>query len=388
MNLAAVQDAIRAEGQDGWLFFDHHRRDPLAYKILGLSQDLQPTRRWYYLIPAHGEPRKLVHAIEGRFLDGLPGASRCYSRWSEQNRGLAWLLSGCKTVAMQFSERCAIPYVAMVDGGTIDAVRALKVKVRTSANLIQLFEARWTDSQLESHLEAGRRMDEIRAEAFNYVRDCLRAGTLVTEWSLYGFLRNRFSEHNLVNDHGPIVAVNANASDPHYEPDSGSDRPIETGDVVLLDMWAKLDQPGAVYYDITWTGYCGRTVPEDIRKVFRIVTGARDRGIKTVKDRAFSGLQGFEVDDEVREFINRKGYEEYFIHRTGHSIGENVHGSGANMDNYETHDERQIIPGTCFSIEPGIYLPHYGIRSEVNVYVGSDFVRVTGEIQKQLVVID
>jgi Xaa-Pro aminopeptidase len=386
MNVEEIQAALRAEGLDGWLFYDHHHRDPLAYRILGLSDTLHVTRRWYYFVPGQGEPRALVHRVEPHSLDGLPGSKAVYSRWREQADGLKRLLGGARVVAMQHSPECAIPYVAMVDGGTVEIVQRLGVEVRTSADLVQMFEARWSADQLEMHLEAGRRMDRLRGEAFELIRTRLRDGVAVDEWEVYSFLRQRFSEEGLTTDHGPIVAVNANASDPHYEPSAERHSPIRRGDLVLIDMWAKLDRPDAVYYDITWTGFCGERPPENMLDVFAVVSQARDRGIEAVQRGVAEQrtLRGFEVDDAVRGHIEQRGFGEYFIHRTGHSIGAEVHGAGANMDNFETHDERKVMARTCFSIEPGVYLPAFGIRSEVNVYVGEREAIVTGEIQREL----
>jgi Xaa-Pro aminopeptidase len=386
MNVEEIQAALREEGLDGWLFYDHHHRDPLAYRILGLPETLHVTRRWYYFIPAQGEPRALVHRVEPHSLDGLPGSKAVYSRWREQADGLKRLLGGAKVVAMQHSPECAIPYVAMVDGGTVEIVQRLDVEVRTSADLVQMFEARWSTDQLDGHLEAGRRMDRLRGEAFELIRARLRDGVAVDEWEVYSFLRQRFGEEGLTTDHGPIVAVNANASDPHYEPSRERHSPIRRGDLVLIDMWAKLDRPDAVYYDITWTGFCGEHPPENMLDVFAVVSQARDRGIEAVQRGVAEQrtLRGFEVDDAVRAHIEQRGFGEYFIHRTGHSIGAEVHGAGANMDNFETHDERRVMARTCFSIEPGVYLPAFGIRSEVNVYVGEREAIVTGAIQREL----
>lgn len=379
MRLDEIQAALREEALDGWLFFDHHRRDPLAYRILGLPETMHVTRRWYYYIPAQGEPRGLVHRIESHHLDTLPGSKTPYSRWTEQTSEVRKLLQGARTIAMQYSPDCAVPYVSMVDGGTMELVRSAGVEVRSSADLVQIFEARWTDAQLESHLEAGRRMDRIRGEAFDLIRNMRD----LTEWDVWQFLRRRFDEERLVTDHGPIVAVNANASDPHYEPSAERHSPIRPGDLVLIDMWAKLASPAdAVYYDITWTGYLGPTPPDRMLEVFRVVSEARDKGIEAVV--SGSAKQGYQVDDATRGHIEEHGFGEYFIHRTGHSIGTDVHGAGANMDNFETHDTRRILPRTCFSVEPGVYLPEFGIRSEVNVYVGEDGARVTGAIQREL----
>jgi Xaa-Pro aminopeptidase len=389
MQIEEIQKALREEKVDGWLFFDHHQRDPLAYRVLKLAPGRTVTRRWYYLIPAHGDPKGLVHAIESGVLTGMPGSMQIYSSWGAQVDGLKSLLAGCRRVAMQYSPNCAIPYVSLVDGGTLELVRGTGVEVVTSANLIQLFEARWSAEQFDMHIEAGKRVDSVRAAAFQHIGAALNAGQKITEWDVNRFIREGFEKAGMVTDHGPIVAVNANMSNPHYEPEPETSLPIRKGDAVLIDMWAKLDQPGGVYYDITWTGYCGTHPPSALQNVFDVVTGARDRAIERVTTAIGRNetIQGFQVDDAARGHIKEKGFGEYFVHRTGHSIGEEVHGTGANMDNLETHDERRIIPRTCFSIEPGVYLPEFGIRSEVNIYVGEGNAVVTGERQLRLVAI-
>lgn len=389
MELEKIQHEIAAEKLDGWLFFDHHRRDPLAYRVLGLPRTRMATRRWYYYIPANGAPAGLEHRIERGMLASLPGEKIAYSSWTEQIAGLRKLLSGQKRVAMQYSPQCAIPYVAMVDGGTVELVRSVGVEVVSSAELIQAFEARWTPEALESHLEAGRRVDRVRAAAFELIRERTRNGSPLSEFEVQQFVLERFTEAGMVTDHGPIAAVNANASNPHYDPSENASSAIQHGDFVLLDMWAKLDQPASVYYDITWTGFCGDHPSEAMRNVFGVVTGARDAAIKRVQEAVAANrpLCGFEVDDVARGFIDSRGYGEYFTHRTGHSIGQDVHGNGANMDNLETHDDRRISPWTCFSIEPGVYLPEFGVRSEINLFVGDKEARVTGEMQRELLLL-
>jgi len=389
VKLAEIQAALGREGVDGWLFFDHHRRDPLAYRVLGFEPASHITRRWYYFIPAQGEPMGLVHRVEPKMLDALPGEKIRYSKWSEQADGLKRILGKARRVAMQYSPLCAIPYVAMVDAGTVELVRTTGVEVVSSAELIQHFEARWNQAALDSHLEAGRRVDRVRAEAFRLIGERTKNGGRVEELEVKRFIIEEFSKAGMEAVDGPIVGVNANAANPHYEPQEGMTRPIGRGDFVLLDMWAKLKQPGAVYYDITWTGFCGPEPPAEIRKVFGIVRDARDRAIERVKKAVSAGeeVHGFEVDDAAREYITSQGYGEFFVHRTGHSIGQEVHGNGANMDNLETHDDRRIVPWTCFSIEPGIYLRDFGVRAEVNMFVGEREARVTGEIQKELVLI-
>jgi Xaa-Pro aminopeptidase len=386
MDVEKLQQAIRAAGLDGWLFFDHHRRDPIAYRILGVSPDAEATRRWYCLLPAQGEPRKLVHRIESRVLDAVPGEKQVYSSWEEQHSKLQQILHGCNRVAMQYSPNCAIPYVSLVDAGTVELVRSFGPEVVSSANLVQEFEARWTDRQLELHLEAGERVDKIRREAFDLIAERLRSREPVTDFEVQQFILLRFAQTGMTTSHGPIVASNENASDPHYEPSRDTARNLHPGDLVLIDLWAKLTDPAAVYYDVTWTGYCGEAIPDKIQTVFEIVHNARRRATSFVLDRvaAQQSFAGYEVDDVARQYIEERGFGEFFFHRTGHSIGTDVHGTGANMDNLESHDARSVLPATCFSIEPGIYLPEFGIRSEVNVYVGQNHARVTGEEQEQL----
>ena len=386
LDIGAIRAAIREHGLDGWLFFDHHRRDPLAYRVLHLEQGQMPTRRWYYFIPADGDPVKLQHRVEPEILESLPGESHLYSSWREHRAALGMLLRNRRKIAMQYSPRCDIPYVAMVDAGTIELLQDLGAEIVSSADLVQLFEARWSAEQFEMHLEAGRRVDAIRRSAFDEISTRLRSGRAVNEFDIQSFILTAFDRDGLFIDHGPIVAVNANASNPHYEPSSASSSPIRFGDVVLIDLWAKLKQPRSVYYDITWTGYCGSAIPSDVQQVFEIVRGARDAAVTGVQTAIANGreIRGCDVDDFARGYIAERGMGEYFVHRTGHSIGEDPHGTGANMDNFETHDDRRLVPGCCFSVEPGVYLPRFGIRSEVNVFIEDGSARVTGEVQDQL----
>lgn len=389
MRITEIQAAIREEGLDGWLFFDHHRRDPLAYRVLKFTPGSMVSRRWYYFVPALGDPRKLEHKIEAHTLDALPGKQYLYAAWDEMVNRLREVTGGARRIAMQYSANCALPYVAMVDAGTIELIRGLGLEIVSSANLIQYFEARWTKEQLQSHVEAARRIDEIRREAFERIGAKQRAGERVTEWDIKTFILDRYQEDGIFIDHGPDVAVNGNASNPHYDPSRESCSEIRTGDFVLIDMWGKLERPDSVYYDITWTGYCGESVPEKIQRVFGVVVEARDRAIRRVEEAvaSHSSLRGFEVDDAARDYIRGQGFGEYFFHRLGHSIGTDIHGTGANMDNLETHDERRVIPWTCFSIEPGIYLPEFGVRSEVDMFVDESRARVTGEKQDNIVLI-
>ena len=388
MNLSDIQSALRDANLDGWLFYDHHRRDPIAYRVLGMNP-VMCTRRWYYLIPREGEPRKLVHRIEPHNLDCLPGGEERYSSWREQREGVSGLLHGRKKVAMQYSALNNIPYVGLVDAGTIELVQNCGVEVVSSADLVQQFEATWSEEQWQSHRAAGEVVHKSVREAFAAIREAVTANKDITEYEVQQKMAKVLAEGGLIADEPPCVAVNANTANPHYSPLAEGSLPIRAGDFVLLDVWGKQNKPGSVYFDITWTGYVGETVPEKYTKVFDVVREARDAAINLVQNslRADRILHGYEVDDVARAIIDRKGYGTFFTHRTGHSIGEDVHGNGANMDNFETHDERRVIPRTCFSIEPGIYLHDFGIRSEVNVFTGARDACVTGEIQQKIVAI-
>ena len=385
-DIHAIQRELRASKFDGWLFYDHHRRDPIAAHILHLPADGLATRRWYYFIPARGEPRKLVHRIEAGMLDSLPGRKYAYSSWEEQHKFLSRLLSGARTVAMQYSPQNNIPYIGLVDAGTVELVRKLGKKVVSSGDLVQSFEAVWSPEQLESHLAAGKLVDEITKRAFARAAAHVREGKPLTEFDLQQWMRAQFDEQSLFAEDGPVVAVPPNNGNPHYEPKQDGSKPIRAGDLLLLDVWAKLRRPGSVFYDITWVGYLGDRVPEKYAKIFAIVKEARDRAVGFVKESVASqkSIHGWEVDRAARDVIRKARYGKYFVHRTGHSIGQEVHGNGANMDGLETRDDRRVVPRTCFSIEPGIYFPEFGIRSEVNVYVGEHEARTTGAVQEEI----
>jgi len=385
-DIKAIQAELRASKIDGWLFCDHHHRDPIAGNILGLGENGMATRRWFYFVPSRGGPRKLVHRIEEGALDSLAGRKQVYSGWQELHKALGKLLTGSRKIAMQYSPENNIPYIGLVDAGTVELVRKLNKKVVTSADLVQKFEAAWTPEQLVSHLEAGKIIDRIRQEAFELAASRVRESQPITEFELQQWILEKFRASRLTTAEPPIAAVQPNNGNPHYEPTARASRPIRAGDLLLLDMWAKFDRPRSVYYDITWTGYLGARVPDSYAKIFRIVREARDRAIEFVGDAVTRGcaIHGWEVDRAARGVIRMAGYAKYFVHRTGHSIGQEVHGNGANMDSLETRDDRQIIPRTCFSIEPGIYLPEFGIRSEVNVYVGERDARVTGATQQEI----
>lgn len=388
MNLPAIQAALRERNIDAWLFYDHHHRDPIAYRVLGLPSSMMVTRRWFYVIPAQGEPRKLVHRIEAGHLDSLPGAKRVYSGWQELFEQIKSLLADYRDIAMQYSPNNLVFTVSLVDAGTIDLVRGMGKNVLSAADLIAQFEATWTDEQIQTHFEARDSVDNITNAAFQEIGRRVRNGG-TNEYAMQQWILEAFRRENLVTDDPPVVAVNANSANPHYEPHAEGSAPIRDGDFVLLDIWGKKDKPGAVYYDITWTGYVGQAPSGKQQEIFRVVRDARDAGVKTVLDAIGSGqrIAGWQVDRAARDSIQKAGYGDYFIHRTGHSIGTEVHSNGANMDDLEIHDERQILPNSCFSIEPGVYLSDFGVRSEVNVLVRPGRAEVTGKIQREIVII-
>ncbi|ADB17535.1 peptidase M24 [Pirellula staleyi DSM 6068] len=380
-DLAKVQAALHQFGLDGWLIGEFRGSNMPGRRVLDFADRSITSRRWFYSIPREGKPLKLVHRIEPGALDHLPGETIVYLRWQEFEAGIAALCAGKKKIAMEYSPKNNIPYIARVDAGTIELVRSQGCDVVSSGNLIQLFESVWDESQWEMHLLANKNNVAAYDRAWKLIADRIESGKPVTEGDVCGEILQHFAEHAMTTYHPPIVGVGPHSGDPHYETSPDSKTPIKRGDFVLIDLWAKLDQPRAVYSDLTRVGFVGTEVPEQFNKVFKIVAAARDAAIAYVQEAFASGrpLQGWEVDDACREVIVKAGYGDYFIHRTGHSIGQETHGNGANIDNLETHEDRLILPGSCFSIEPGIYLPEFGARSEVDVFVDwSGNVHVTG----------
>jgi Xaa-Pro aminopeptidase len=382
IDLQGMQSDLRAAKLDGWLFYDFRGRDPIAQRILKLAPGMR-TRRWFYFVPAKGTPRKLVHKIESESLAGMPGETLYYAGQDELRGNLAKALGRAKNVAMQYSPKNQIPYVAMVDAGTIELVRSAGVKVVSSADLVQKYEACWTPEQLQSHLDAGKIIDRVMQGAFGEAVQAVREKRKFTEYDLQQWILREFESAGIVREEGPDVAVNANASDPHYGPQPGKTAVIREGDLLLLDVWGKTKAAGSVYYDVTWMGFLGGKVPEKYAKVFAVLREARDKAVDLICSHIAAGkpLQGWQVDKAARGVVEKAGYGKYFFHRTGHSIGEAVHGNGANMDGLETRDVRHLIAGTCNSVEPGIYMKEFGMRTEVNVYIGEREARVTGAIQ-------
>jgi len=391
MDLQKIQKALKDKKIDGWLLCDFRNRDYLAYRVVGLNFEKMTSRRWYYYIPAKGEPKKLVSAVERLRLDSLPGKRMVYLSWQELHSSLKKMMGPKKTIAMQYSPKNNVPYVSMVDGGTIELMKSLGYKIVSSADLVQMFVSVIPEEGYRTHMEAARVMDRIRAEAFDRIRSAVRNGSGETEYDIQQFIMKRFTEEGLTTYDPPMVGVNDHPADPHFDTTKETARVIKKGDTVLIDMWAKKNVPGGIYYDITWVGYVGDTPPEKYVKIFNAVKAGRDAAIAFVKEKFAKGVPcyGWQVDDACRNVIKKAGYGKYFLHRTGHSITEETHGNGVNIDNLETKDERALLPGCCFSIEPGIYLDgEMAVRTEINMFIRHDGVpEVTGEVQQELVLL-
>jgi len=386
VDIPSIQEALQDRKLDGWLLYDFHGSNPIARRIAGLNDtDKLTTRRWYYLIPAYGEPRMLVHDIERYSLSHLPGERLIYARYDTLNTGLKSLVRDMHRVAIEYSPDCAIPYVSRVDAGTIDHLRRLGISPVSSGDLIQEFEAIWDAQTLDSHRTASALLYEVKDRTFALIRNQLSSGTL-TEYNVQRQMAEWFDELQLVSDSAPVVAVQENSGNPHYLPTSASHRAIGSEQVVLIDLWGKLDRTDSVYADITWVGYTGTTPHPKVSEIFGVARAARDAAVDLVIDRveAHHPIAGWEVDKAARTVITDAGFGDRFIHRTGHNLGEEVHGNGAHMDDYETHDERRLIAGSGFTIEPGIYLEAFGVRTEINMYVSQDRASVTGPRQNEL----
>ncbi len=387
--IKAAQKYLKENDLDGWLLYDFRRSNPIAADFMGLS-GLQ-SRRWFYFIPQKGEPKGLFHRIEYHNFDGVPGSRELFSGWKELETKLGQMLSGVKKVAMEYSPRNAIPYVSRVDAGTIELVRSLGVEVATSADLVQQFQAVLTPAEYQSHLYAAKALNEIKDKAFAQVAEKIKAGQPTNEYEVQQFIWNYYSEYNMMAESPPIVAVNANAANPHYQPTAQVFAPIKKGDLLLVDLWAKKDTAGSIYGDITWMGYVGDSLPEDIARIWAVEAEARDKAVEFVTDRIKNKqkVYGYEVDDVARGVIEKAGFGPNFTHRTGHSIGTEDHGNGVNIDNFETEDRRELIPGVCFSIEPGIYIEgKYGFRTEIDMFIHPGKAEVTTQpVQKEILLL-
>ena len=391
MDIKRIQAELKKAGFDGWLFYDFHNHDLLGYRILGLDEKRMTTRRWFYYIPAEGEPIRLVHSVERSRLDAIPGKKIVYLPWRQLHSLLREILGAPKKIAMQYSPMNNIPYVSMVDGGTLELIRSFGHEVVSSANLVQMFESVINEAGYQSHVEAGKLVQKIKDEAFEEIRKAVRNKTGATEYDVAQFILRRFKESDLETHDIPILGVNDHPADPHFEPTKENARTFKEGDCVLIDLWARFSKPKSIYYDITWCGYIGKTPPAKYLEIWNTVVSARNTAVQFIKDKFAKGetCYGWEIDDACRAVIRAAGYGDYFVHRTGHSIGEEVHGNGVNIDNLETKEERQLIPGICFSIEPGIYFDgQMAARTEINVFITlKGEVTIAGDVQKDLILI-
>jgi len=388
LDVAAIQQALRSARLDGWLLYDFHGSNPIASHVAGIDRGAHmTTRRWYYLIPSEGAPRGLVHAIERHNLDRLPGETTAYAGRQELDAGLTRLLAGLTRVAMEYSPDCAIPYLSRVDAGTAEAVRRRGVEIVSSGDLVQQFEAVWTADQLETHRAASAALYRIKDRAFEAAGRALGNGAALTEYSLQQLMARWFVEEGLVSDCEPVVAVGANAGNPHYLPSGENSAPIIKDTVLLLDLWGKSMSAGAVFADITWVGYTGAEPPGPVTRAFDAIVRARDAAVQLVQDAAAARreLRGWEVDRAARNVLEESGYAQQILHRTGHSLGESVHGNGVHLDDYETHDDRRILPGTGFTVEPGLYFESFGVRTEINLFRDAHTAPVTGPRQMEIV---
>ena len=388
-DIAAVQQSLKAEGLDGWLLYDFHGSNPIAARLVGITNGAKmTTRRWFYLVPATGEPRALVHAIEKKTLDALPGAKAVYAGRQQFDAGLTALLSGMKRVAMEYSPNCAIPYISRIDAGTLELVRNRGVEVASSGDLVQRFEAVWDAHALATHRDASQALYRVKDRAFEVIAKRLRDAEAMTEFAIQQQMAAWFEEEGLASDSAPVVAAQENAGDPHYLPTARRARPIQKDELVLLDLWAKKKgDAGAVFADITWVGYTGRTIPAEMANAFEAIRQARDAAIALVQESARDqrDLRGWQVDRAARDVLQRSGFGERILHRTGHNLGRDVHGNGVHMDDYESHDDRRLLPGTGFTIEPGLYFEYFGVRTEINMYYGEREALVTGPLQTEIV---
>ncbi|MFQ5822621.1 MAG: M24 family metallopeptidase [bacterium] len=389
IELIEIQKYLKENKIDVWLIFDFRGQNHIAMNFFDLQKERILTRRWFYCIPKSGEPTLLIHKIERDNFPQPPKQTQFYVSWQELKEKLGNMLKGSKRVAMEYSPNGAIPYVSCVDGGTLDLVRIFGVEIVSSASLVQYFQCRWTPSQLQSHIKAVRNLENIKNEAFALIGEKIRNGSSINEYEVQKFILNKLELLNMLTEEPPIVAVNANASNPHYAPSSDRCSPIKINDFVLIDLFGKEKISNAVYGDITWVGFVGEVIPEKFVKIFNLVAQARDAGLELLKDSAAKGeaVQGWQVDARVRDIITQAGYGDYFDHRTGHSLDTNLHGSGVNIDGLETQDQREIIPGLGFTIEPGIYLNEFGVRSEIDVYYSEEGPKVYGPIQREIIAI-
>lgn len=384
--ISDIQDFIKTKGLDGWLLYDFHGLNKIAIEITDISG--VQTRRWFFFIPANGEPIALIHRIEMDTFKEFPCNKISYVGWKEMQQKLKDILKGCKKIAMEYSPANAVPYVSLVDAGTIEIIKAFDIEIASSADLVARFQATWDEKAYENHIYAAKSLIQIKDDAFDYVREKILKKEKLTEYQLQQFILDKYKERELISLDPPLASTKQNTGNPHYTPDEKSSIVIEADDLILIDIFAKKDEPDGIYADITWMAFVGTEVTKKYAEIFAIVCQARDQAVEFISKNCQAGKEvyGWQVDDVARSVISDHGYGDYFIHRTGHSLGLEVHYNGPNIDNLETRDERALIPRVGFTIEPGIYLEEFGVRSEINVFMNPQGPEITTQpIQKEIV---
>jgi Xaa-Pro dipeptidase len=387
MRLAAIQEALRATEFNAWLLYDFRDLNPIAGRVAGFDPADHHSRRWFCLVPRDGQPRWLHHAIEAHLFADRPGEKTSYVGWRDLETELQQLLAGVGTVAMEYSPGCAIPYVSRIDGGCLELVRSCGVEIGTSADLVSAIEATWDEKGLAGHRRSAAWLGECATNTHAFLVECAASGKMPTEYEVQQRMVAELTGRGMVLEGDPIVASGAHSANPHYAPTESASSPIQLDQVILLDLWGREDRPGSICADITWMAYVGKEVPEEVEKIWRAVTGARDVAVSFLKQRWAKGevVRGFEVDDAARSFLAERKLDQYFIHRLGHSIGIEVHGNGANLDHLETRDDRRLLTHTGFSVEPGVYLPgKFGVRSEIDVHLSPDGPEITTPMQESI----
>jgi Xaa-Pro dipeptidase len=388
MNMKDVQKYMKENGIDAWVLYDFQGMNSIAQFIAG-TKDKAITRRYFYFIFSNGKISALVHSVERSKFQHIEGNVVGYSSLKDMVGSLKEILKSSNIIAMEYSPLCATPYVSKVDAGILELLRSVKkgIEIVSSADMIQLTKSRWEDAGYKLHMDASKKIDAIKDQTFKLICDKVKSKEIITEYDVQQFVIRRFNEENIITIYEPVIAVNKNSSDPHYMPTKEMNKPIKEGDIIIVDLDGKMNEDGAVFADMTWVGYVGKSVPVKYKRIFDIVAEARDAVVDSLT-RAYSQkkvLEGWQLDDVARNIIRKSGYEKNFLHRTGHSIDTEIHGSGVCLDNFETRDVRKIIKGVGFSVEPGIYLDEFGIRSEIDVYIGEKGPEVTTKIQRAII---
>jgi Xaa-Pro aminopeptidase len=376
---------MKKKNIDSWVLYDFKGSNPIFWRVIG--RKLSTSRRCFLFIFKEGKPKILTQMVDKHLFKNLGIQIIDYTSREDMEEKMNGLLKNIKVITMEYSQRANIPYIGRVDAGTIELLIEREIEVISSGDIFQYSAARWTREEFDTHLEAVKKIVNIKDEAFEFARKKIVKNQHLTEFEVQEFIMQRFAQEKMITEDRPIVAVNENTSNPHYTPTKNESKRIEPESLLMIDLWAKKDKINSIYSDITWMAYFGKKIPEDYEKVFDIIAEARNKVIYFLKNklRDKSACAGWELDKIARDVISSRGFSNQFIHRTGHSIGTSLHGDSVNLDNYESKDTRTIIPGIGFTIEPGIYFDEWGIRSEINVYINETKPIVTTPIQESII---